>query len=414
MVASGPLDKEPTAGIASTHQGRDYQAQLAHAESLRNHPPSKRRPATASAGLRPKQTLQQVIERRRAEFERSVGSRRRLMAFTAPPAPPPPLAATLEDAGLGNYARKLCEDHSCATVRQLLALDATSLDTLIDAMRPLPGHRVRLLQFVRTQREKAERERDYAAQAGGGAGAARSGEPAPTAAQKREWHRAITTLRSGAAKRGTGTDVHNQQQPGWSKPSDLPEVLGHFPGRGRAPSSAKSSAYISSVRVLKCGHSRITVFDGPTPNATGRGALLGTVGLNSTFGSVVGQLGGDGVWPDTGPSWARPQELPPSSKPALTASVGRPQSAGAAASAAAGGGSRRGGGGETAPMPPKFVKPPPDEVQAPTPSSSACASAEPKPKPEPEPAAPATVVAAPEGEFSFDDMVRQSGGASVA
>ena len=130
---------EQTAGIASTHQGRDYQAQLAHAESLRNHPPSKRRPATASAGLRPKQALQQVIERRRAEFERSVGSRRRLMAFNAPPAPPPPLAATLEDAGLGNYARKLCEDHSCATVRQLLALDATSLDTLIDAMRPLPG-----------------------------------------------------------------------------------------------------------------------------------------------------------------------------------------------------------------------------------------------------------------------------------
>ena len=98
---------------------------------------------------------------------------------------------------------------------------------------------------------------------------------------------------------------------------------------------------------------------------------------------------------------------------ALTASVGRPQSAGASAGAAAGGGSRRGGGGETAPMPPKFVKPPPDEVQAPTPSSSACASAEPKPKPEPEPAAPVTVVAAPEGEFSFEDMVRQSGGASV-
>ena len=399
---------EQTAGIASTHQGRDYQAQLAHAESLRNHPPSKRRPATASAGLRPKQTLQQVIERRRAEFERSVGSRRRLMAFNAPPAPPPPLAATLEDAGLGNYARKLCDDQSCATVRQLLALDATSLDTLIDAMRPLPGHRVRLLEFVRTQREKAERERDYAAQAGGGAGTARS-EPAPTAAQKREWHTAITTLRSGAAKRGTGTDVHNQQQPGWSKPSDLPEVLGHFPGRGRAPSSAKSSAYISSVRVLKCGHSRITVFDGPTPNATGRGALLGTVGLNSTFGSVVGQLGGDGVWPETGPSWARPHELPPSSKPALTASVGRPQRAGAAA----GGGSRRGGGGETAQMPPKSVgKPPPYEQQAPASSSSACASAEPKPTPEPEPAAPATVVAEPEGEFSFEDIVRQSGGAS--
>ena len=74
---------------------------------------------------------------------------------------------------------------------------------------------------------------------------------------------------------------------------------------------------------------------------------------------------------------------------------------------------RRGGGGETAQMPPKSVgKPPPYEQQAPASSSSACASAEPKPTPEPEPAAPATVVAEPEGEFSFEDMVRQSGGAS--
>ncbi len=252
-----------------------------------------------------------------------------------PPAPPPPLAAALEEAGLANYSRKLCEDHSCSTVRQLLALDATSLDALIDALRPLPGHRVRLLQFVRAQREKAEREREYAARAGGGVGLSGS-EPAPTAAQKREWRTSMAALRSGAAKRGTGADVHHQQQPGWSKMSDMPWE----PGKGRAPSQAKAAAYISSVRVLKCGHSRVTVFDGPTPNATGRAQLLGTVGLASSMGSAAaGALGGDGVWPEPGPAWARAHELPPrTSKPSLQASLGS-----SSKGAARGSGRRHGG-----------------------------------------------------------------------
>ena len=46
------------------------------------------------------------------------------------PTGPPPLAEALERAGLGHYARKLCEDLSCSTVRQLLALNRPQLDAL--------------------------------------------------------------------------------------------------------------------------------------------------------------------------------------------------------------------------------------------------------------------------------------------
>ena len=99
----------------------------------------------------------------------------------------PPLAATLERAGMSHYTRKLCDELSCATIGQILALNRLQLDALVDMLRPPPGHRVRFMQFIKEQRTSQS-----------------SSDPAeqPTAAQKREWKSSVKQLSASTSRRG--------------------------------------------------------------------------------------------------------------------------------------------------------------------------------------------------------------------
>ena len=88
---------------------------------------------------------------------------------------------------MSHYTRKLCDELSCATIGQILALNRLQLDALVDMLRPPPGHRVRFMQFIKEQRTSQS-----------------SSEPAeqPTAAQKREWKSSVKQLSASTARRG--------------------------------------------------------------------------------------------------------------------------------------------------------------------------------------------------------------------
>ena len=172
----------------------------------------------------------------------------------------PPLALALERAGLGHHARKLCNEMSCSTVGQLLALNRPQLDALFDELRPLPGHRARLHQFLADQRMEAMKA------AADGTGAA-DGAARPTAAQQREWAGTRRSLRDAsiAARRGRDGPISHliEQQP-----------LHWGAIKGKAP---LAQAYVSRTRVLMVGGSRQTVFDGDAPNSPSRrGQRAGT------------------------------------------------------------------------------------------------------------------------------------------
>ena len=135
--------------------------------------------------------------------------------------------------------------HSCSTVGQLLALNAPQLDALLDQIRPLPGHRTALVNFVEAQRSAVRK-----AQLEGMASP--SLQPA-TSAQKSAWHSTRRSLQDAsiAAKRGKdGRIAHllDAQPLHW----------GNVKGPG-----AKPHAYVPRTRVLKVGNSRVCVYDGP-------------------------------------------------------------------------------------------------------------------------------------------------------
>ena len=239
------------AGLRSTARvNRDVGRNREHADSLRIHPPGKpaKRPSTAGGSRTHEKIhgLQVLLAQRRRQVGGTKTAPRRVRE-------PPPLASVLEEAGLGHYRRKLVDDLSCSTVQQLLALTPAALDALIDALRPAPGHRTRILEFIDHQRAKAE---------------AGSLPPPSTVAPeerqrwKADWKPALSSLAFAATveKRGRGGGLGEQAQPGhW----------GHSGATGRSP--PRREAYVSSVRVLKVGSSRVTVFDGPAPSSPPRG-----------------------------------------------------------------------------------------------------------------------------------------------
>jgi hypothetical protein len=199
----------------------------------------------------------QEQQQKKAAPRRPLPKHLRIMKF-APPKPrpksaaadtlaaPPPLAADLERAGLGHYARKLCDDMSATTVDQLLALDRPRIDALIDALRPVPGHRVRLLNFLRDQRAlRQQQEGQPAAQP--------AAPPRPhSAIELRKWKASVASLGQVARRGKDGPLAHSlEQQP-------LPE--GHAPPRALASPTR--------VRVISvAGGGKMCVFDGPRPNA---------------------------------------------------------------------------------------------------------------------------------------------------
>ena len=189
---------------------------------------------------------------------------------------PPPLAKLLaEDPRISNvlgqaFIRRLTVDWACSTIGQLLALDRPQLDALLDALRPLPGHRDIFIDFLNAQRNRVEEER----RANMAAAIAAAGEETPaapaapaaprpstapptTASQRRAWRSSVQLLRNAtiAAKRGGDGHISHliQQQPlHW----------GFVKGPGPLP-----VAYVSSTRVLTFGRSRVLDFGGPTPNS---------------------------------------------------------------------------------------------------------------------------------------------------
>lgn len=212
-----------------------------------------------------------------------------LRILTAPPKPrarpksaapaqsgPPPLARLLSDAGLGHYAKKLCESMSVSTIRQVLNLDRAALDALIDSLRPLPGHRVRILQFVDQQRalaaaatssrdaESTQRDDDTTAAPSAGVNAATkplirphtaAGAGPSTALQQQRKFRTTAASLAAVARRGKDGPISHAMidQPGaW----------------GIKGSHAPSHAVASRVHVVKvAGGGRRVEYDGPRPNA---------------------------------------------------------------------------------------------------------------------------------------------------
>lgn len=147
---------------------------------------------------------------------------------------PPPLALALERDGLGHYARKLCDELSCSTVQQLLQADPAGGDTrlrdaLMDVLRPLPGHRARMIDFL----AKMRREQDEQAP-----------EDPATPAQRQAWRATLAHLRytAGAAKRGRDGPIAHISQ---SQPLNWGVVKGDPP---------KPTAYTQSgeSRALRC------------------------------------------------------------------------------------------------------------------------------------------------------------------
>ena len=199
-----------------------------------------------------------------------------------PIAAKPPLAAMLEDRGFGKaLIRKLCDDMSCTHVKHLLALDRPQFDALCDSLRPAPGIREQLKKFLADERSKAEDRRQQEREQPGSS--ERPTTAPPTGQQRKAWKASLNHLRysTTAAKRGNDGHVAHlihEQPTWWGK------------GNGGPP---QSKAYVSRVRVLMINGSRVCVFDGPRPNATGGKARVspGTINLGSTTMSSGAGLG---------------------------------------------------------------------------------------------------------------------------
>jgi hypothetical protein len=148
---------------------------------------------------------------------------------------PPPIAAELEAAGLAHLTPKLVEQFSCSTVEQLLRLSATQLETLLDQMRLLPGRRQALTEFLnqkrRVPRPKAMPDRRA------------EGDWAMT----RESVARAASTRARSAEHGPRSDLTAEPLVNWGRSKGDKERL------------RPSTAYISSVHVLRMGRNRLTV-----------------------------------------------------------------------------------------------------------------------------------------------------------
>ena len=219
----------------------------------------------------------------------------------------PPLALLLEqDPRVVNvlgqaFIRRLTIEQSCSTIGQLLALNRPQIDALLDALRPLPGHRDIFIDFLNSQRVAAEEQRrkrqEEAAisatmstddgsggDGGGGAEGEASGDKDPTAAatasaaatavrpgtapptlgeatvtpaQRRAWRKSFHLLRNSSIAAKRGGDGHLSHLI-----SQQPLQWGFV--KGPAP---QASAYISHVKVLTFGRNRILDYSGPAPNS---------------------------------------------------------------------------------------------------------------------------------------------------
>ena len=90
----------------------------------------------------------------------AAGERSDVTAFKSeeksPPPTPPPDEPDLEEAmrerGLTQYTRKLRDDQGFVSVAALLRLKPKDLEAVIDAIRPMPGHRTRILGAIEDMR----------------------------------------------------------------------------------------------------------------------------------------------------------------------------------------------------------------------------------------------------------------------
>ena len=138
-----------------------------------------------------------------------------------------PLAMDLHNAGLGHYARKLCDDMSASTVEQILALDRLKYDALIDALRPLPGHRVRLQQFFSEKRAAAAAAADAPA---ADEAATQRPQSAASAAQRKQWRATVGNL-SKVSRRGKDGPFANAAQQQHATPAGDPTMVDRQPCR---------------------------------------------------------------------------------------------------------------------------------------------------------------------------------------
>lgn len=159
-----------------------------------------------------------------------------------------PLGAAF--AGLAHFRRKLCEEQSVSTVDQLLSLGRPQLDMLLDALKPLPGHRTRLLHFIQEKRAERAAASSERRRGGGGAGA--------TADQRRKWASTRDVLERASVAGQRGRDA----------------PFAHA-NTGLPP--ARSRALVSSVRILRVGNARVLAYDGPTPNSPRAPSHAGSV-----------------------------------------------------------------------------------------------------------------------------------------
>ena len=122
-----------SAGLSTrtaTHGNRDVQILRSHADTLRGDKPRVQPVRPPSGNARRVQHLQALLAKRRAPSARTPAR-----PASAPPAGPSSLEIALEEAGLAHYRRKLVDNLSCTTVKQLLSLDSQALDSLIDALQ---------------------------------------------------------------------------------------------------------------------------------------------------------------------------------------------------------------------------------------------------------------------------------------
>ena len=74
----------------------------------------------------------------------------------------------MRERGLTQYTRKLRDEQGFVSVAALLRLKPKDLEAVIDAIRPMPGHRTRILGAIEDMRGPGRRT---APGASGGAGA---------------------------------------------------------------------------------------------------------------------------------------------------------------------------------------------------------------------------------------------------
>ena len=158
------------------------------------------------------------------------------------------LSDSLDRAGLNQYLSRLTDELSCVSPHQLLALDAATIEALIDAIHPFPGHRLRLAEWL--QRVRATARPEDAATV--------------TADERRNWRVTLASLKDAASLRGSDARFAHltHAQKIFADARGVHECRAPPPGIGGG-----MTPRTSAVRVLRQGHEFVLAFDGPVPNS---------------------------------------------------------------------------------------------------------------------------------------------------